>query len=101
MAEIIHRFTISYGIPDSNLKAAQPFIDMIIEGIEGLKPLSRDIVGSTGTVEVTTSAKYHKCQHELGLACEAEKDVEKLVITEKVGGTIELGTAKAKVIEPK
>lgn len=99
MSEIMHRFTIQYSIPESNLKVAQTFIDMILKGIEGLKPYSKDIVGTTGTVEVGTSAKYHACQHEIGGVCGAEQDIEKLSISEDKDGKVGIGTAKV-VAEP-
>jgi len=75
MAELIHRFEISYGIPESQLETARPFIDMIQKGIAGLGPLARDITGIAGTVELGVSAKYHACKHELGEPCEATHEI--------------------------
>ena len=79
--EIIHRFEISYGIPDSKLKESQQFMDLIQKGILGLKDFARDINPKEPNQEITTSAKYHACKHELGQPCATPIDIWNLDVT--------------------
>jgi len=76
MAEEFYRFRMDLAVKKSTYDAlTQVQKDVIKDRIRALKALANKINAGAANEEDTIQAKWHLCQHELGLPCPEDRDI--------------------------